>query len=328
MKILFAIQGTGNGHISRAREIVPLLKEYGHVDILVSGTQADLTLDYTLKHKFHGFSFIFGKRGGVNHWKTYQSMNLPQLWRDAKSLPLSNYDLVINDFEPITSWACKFAGKPVVALSHQCSFLSNKSPRPAGSYHWHEFVFKHYAPATHLVGLHFEKYDDFINTPIIRKEIREQHLQDLGHITVYLPAYDDIYLRKYLKEITDVRWEVFSKHTNRIYQDGNVYVQPIDHFKYNKSLASSWGLLTGGGFEGPAEALFMGKRVLVIPMKHQYEQQCNAESLRKIGVQIVKHIDSNFVATLKQWLFNSGIIKVDFKDETSTIVHNLITKFS
>ncbi|MDB5013764.1 MAG: glycosyl transferase [Daejeonella sp.] len=328
MKILFAIQGTGNGHISRAREIVPLLKEYGHVDILVSGTQADLTLNEPLAHKFHGFSFIFGKRGGVNHWQTYRTMNLLQLWKDAKSLPLNSYDIIINDFEPVSSWACKLSGKPIVALSHQSSFLSAKTPRPPGTYHWHELIFKNYAPTTYHVGLHFEKYDDFIHTPIIRKEIRNQSLENLGHITVYLPAYSDAYLVNYLKKVRDIKWEVFSKHTHKTYHDSNVYVQPITHIHYNKSLATSNGLLTGGGFEGPAEALFMGKKVLVIPMKHQYEQQCNAESLRRMGVQIIKGIDKDFVLVLKQWLSDSKIISVNFPNESSAIINNLISQFS
>ena len=33
MKVLYAIQGTGNGHLSRAEEIVPLLNKY--VDTMV-----------------------------------------------------------------------------------------------------------------------------------------------------------------------------------------------------------------------------------------------------------------------------------------------------
>ena len=70
MKILYAIQGTGNGHISRAREIVPLLQAYGDLDILISGTQADVKLTQAIKYQLHGFSFVFGKNGGVNHFKT------------------------------------------------------------------------------------------------------------------------------------------------------------------------------------------------------------------------------------------------------------------
>ena len=41
MKILYAIQGTGNGHLSRSMDIVPLLKKMGEVDVLVSGTQGE-----------------------------------------------------------------------------------------------------------------------------------------------------------------------------------------------------------------------------------------------------------------------------------------------
>ena len=65
MKILYAIQGTGNGHISRAREIIPYLKQYGELDILISGTQADVQLPYPIKYKFKGVGFVFGIDGGM-----------------------------------------------------------------------------------------------------------------------------------------------------------------------------------------------------------------------------------------------------------------------
>ncbi len=71
MKILYAIQGTGNGHISRAREIVPILQQYGELDILVSGTQADISLSQPVKYQLHGFSFVFGTAGGVDLWKSF-----------------------------------------------------------------------------------------------------------------------------------------------------------------------------------------------------------------------------------------------------------------
>src|SRR5580704_13062556 len=86
MKILYAIQGTGNGHISRAREIVPLLQQYGELDLLVSGTQAEVSLSQPLKYKYHGFSFVFGTKGGVDNWATLKLMNLPQLWKDMHNL--------------------------------------------------------------------------------------------------------------------------------------------------------------------------------------------------------------------------------------------------
>ena len=328
MRILFAIQGTGNGHISRAREIVPLLQQHGELDVLISGTQADVLLNCPLAFRYHGFSYIFGEKGSVDHWKTYKSMNLPRLWKDVKSLPLIKYDLIINDFEPVTAWACKLQGRPSVALSHQASFLSKNTPRPKDSFHWAEWVLKHYAPTTDQVGFHFESYDNFINTPVIRSEIRELERNNFGHITVYLPAYHDSLLVSYLKKVPEIRWEVFSKHSKRVYTDNNVFVQPINNEKYNVSLANSCGLLTGGGFEGPAEALFLNKKVLVMPMKYQYEQLCNAEAAKKLGVPVIYQLNEDFIPQIKAWLASENTIKVNYPDNTSSIVAELISKYS
>ena len=63
MKILFAIQGTGNGHLSRARDVYPEIAKYGDVDVLISGIQADVDFPYPAKYKRYGMSFIFGGKG-------------------------------------------------------------------------------------------------------------------------------------------------------------------------------------------------------------------------------------------------------------------------
>ena len=328
MKILFAIQATGNGHISRAREIVPLLQKYGQVDLLVSGTQADVSLDQPLTYRFHGFSFIFGKTGGVNNWKTYRNMNLFRLRKDISSLPLKQYDLIINDFEPVTAWACKLQGLPSVSLSHQASFISRKTPRPSSSFNWAELIFRYYAPTTHHIGFHFKPYDDFIHTPVIRSEIRNQASSDCGHVTVYLPAFDDKHLLPYLQSIPDMKWEVFSKHSGTKYRQGNVWVNPVSNQEFNHSLVRSHGLLTGGGFEGPSEALFLGKKVMMIPMKNQFEQQCNAEAARQMGVPVLHHLDSSCVPALKNWLADPFKVETNFQNETEDIVDKLVRKYS
>ncbi|HXH98634.1 MAG TPA: glycosyltransferase family protein [Sphingobacteriaceae bacterium] len=328
MRILYAIQGTGNGHISRAREIVPLLQQYGELDLVMSGTQADVNITQPIAYRFHGFSFIFGKKGSVDHWKTYKVMDLRRLRKDIKTLPLKKYDLIINDFEPVTAWACKLSNIPSVSLSHQASFLSKNTPRPAESFHWAEWIFKHYAPSTHHIGFHFDRYDDFIHTPVIRSEIRMLHPQDFGHITVYLPAYDDRLLLSYFKKLPEVKFEVFSKHAKQCYTDTNVKVSPINNEQYNTSLANCHGVLTGGGFEGPSEALYLGKKVFVIPMKYQYEQLCNAEAIKRLGVPVLYNLDNTLIPGLRKWLNDPFTVKAVFPDETSAIVDGLIKRFA
>lgn len=327
MKILYAIQGTGNGHISRAREIVPLLQQYGEVDLLISGTQAEVSLAQPLKYKFHGFSFVFGTKGGVDNWATFKIMNLPQLWRDMHSLPLSQYDLVINDFEPVSAWACRLQKIPSVSLSHQCSFVSPNTPRPA-KWNYAEWIFKYYSPTTYHIGFHFERYADFIHTPVIRSEIRNLETSNLGHYSVYLPAYDDKILFKHLSRAKDVEWQIFSKRQKTPYREGNVQILPVNNEEFNKSLASCTGLLTGGGFEGPAEALFLQKKVLMIPMTGQYEQRCNALSASRLGVPVVNEIDDHFDNSIKNWINDDKIIKVNFPDETARIIDDMIKKYA
>jgi uncharacterized protein (TIGR00661 family) len=328
MKILFAIQGTGNGHISRAREIVPLLQKYGEVDLLVSGTEAEVSLSQPLKYRFHGVSFVFGTNGGVDNWATWKIMNLRRFIRDCWSLPLKQYDLIINDFEPVSAWACKLQRVKAVSLSHQCSFVSPNTPRPAKKDPFAQWLLKNYSPTAYHVGFHFERYDTFINTPVIRSEIRQMETSNLGHYTVYLPAYDDKTLLKHLGAAKDVKWQVFSKRQKAPYRSGNVEIFPVNNEAFNKSLASCTGLLTGGGFEGPAEALFLGKKVMMIPMRGQYEQQCNALSASKLGVPVVAEINDQFGTHLHKWINDDKKIVVDFPDETAQIVDNLVKTYA
>lgn len=327
MKILYAIQGTGNGHVSRAREIVPLLQQYGEVDLLISGTQADVKLHQEIKYQMHGFSFIFGKKGGVNHYETWKTMDLPQFVRDMRKVPLKTYNLILNDFEPVTAWACKQQKIPSVGLSHQASFQSAKVPKPR-SIDWAQLVMKYYAPATHYVGFHFDRYDDFIHTPVIRTEIRNMPLSNLGHYTVYLPAIDDRFLVPILKKVPQVNWEVFSKHTKQAYQDANVKVSTVNNELFNQSLASSAGLFTGGGFEGPAEALFMGKKLLVAPMKFQYEQQCNAYALKQFGLPVIWGSNQNWLPLIQQWVNEPQENRFQFPDETAAVIEKVVGQFA
>ncbi|RYF93584.1 MAG: glycosyl transferase, partial [Chitinophagaceae bacterium] len=60
MKILYAVQGTGNGHVCRALEIIPALQQKAEVDILISGSQSEVALPFPVKYRMGGLGFVFG----------------------------------------------------------------------------------------------------------------------------------------------------------------------------------------------------------------------------------------------------------------------------
>jgi len=327
MKILYAIQGTGNGHISRAREIIPLLQQYGELDLLISGTQVDIGLQQEIKYRFHGFSFIFGRKGGVDYYKTWKNMDMACFRNQMRALPLEEYHLIIHDFEPVTAWACKWKKKESVSLSHQAAFKSANVPRPK-KIDWGKHILNHYAPATHHIGFHFDRYDEHIYTPVIRSEIRALKTSNAGHYTVYLPAVADKYLIELLRQVQGVKWEVFSKHTPYAYEQENVNVYPVQNEAFVKSLSGCDGLFTGGGFEGPAEALFLGKKLLVAPMRFQYEQQCNAYALQQFGIPVAWPGHTNWLPLIRRFVREEQSCRFHFPDETARIVERVVAEFS
>ncbi len=325
MKILFAIQGTGNGHLSRARDVYPELARYGDVDVLISGVQADVDFPYPVKYKMHGMSFIFGKNGGVDILTSIKRANLVKLVHDIRALPIEDYDLVINDFEPVSSWACHRKKLPCISLSHQCAVLHPAAPMPAEIDPIGKLVLSRYAPVTAAYGFHFKAFAENIFTPVIRKEIRALSPTNEGHYTVYLPAYSDELITKHLSQFPEAKWVVFSKHNKEPFTTGNVTIQKIDNAEFVKSMASSAGVLCGGGFEGPAEAMFLGKKVLVVPMQVQFEQQCNAVGAVAMGATSIPRLDEKSYDTIREWVNNGKPITVNYPDQTADIIAKIIT---
>ncbi|QQS51993.1 MAG: glycosyl transferase [Bacteroidota bacterium] len=323
MKILYAIQGTGNGHLSRARDVVPALKKFCEVDILVSGYQADVKLPFEVKYNYRGLSFIFGKKGGVDMWNTYVKANIKKLREEIKSVPVEDYDFVINDFEPVSAWACYKKKVPCVAFSHQSAVLNPNAPKPKTTDLMGRFILKNYAPSNMQFGLHFSRYSPTIFTPIIRSEIRQAKLSNKGHYTVYLPAYGDDKLVTLLSEVKGTKWHIFSKHTKKSSEHGDIKVFPITNELYIESLRKSAGLLCGAGFEGPAEALHMGKKLMVVPMKGQYEQQCNAAALKSMGVPVIKKLNESKIGKIQNWVDSDYRVEVDYPDVTELIIKQI-----
>ncbi len=325
MKVLYAIQGTGNGHLSRARDIIPiLLKKNMDLDLLVSGTQADMRLPYPVKYQLKGWSFIFGKKGGVDMWRTYLKTNSRRLQKEIRSVPIGLYDLVINDFEPVTAWACKLNHKPCVGFSHQSAVLALNAPKPQDPDILGKLILKNYAPTSSHFGLHFKNYGDRIYTPVIRQEVRNTTRANGDYYTVYLPAYSDGKILHVLSQITDVKWEVFSKNSHSELLYGNIKIRPIDNLPFIQSMAGSKGILCGAGFETPAEALYMGKKLMVVPMKGQYEQQCNAAALKEMGVPVIRSLKLKHLSKIQHWVNSTARIDVYYPDITETIINRIL----
>jgi uncharacterized protein (TIGR00661 family) len=205
MKILYAIQATGNGHISRAMELMPHLQQYGEVDVFLSGSNSHLQANLPVTYRSKGLSLFYGNTGGLDYWRMFRELSIRRVWKEANDLPVEKYDIVLNDFESITALACKLKKVPSIGFGHQASFQSKLTPRTNKKDFAGELVLTQYAKATDYIGLHFKPYADFIYSPVIKEEIIQAQPTDEGHITVYLSHYSDEVVLKALQKNKDIR---------------------------------------------------------------------------------------------------------------------------
>jgi len=323
MKILLAIQATGNGHISRAQAIYPILQKYGEVDVLVSGTQSSVPKAFPVKYQLKGLSFIIGKKGGIDLVRSFFHFDWWQFFRQVYTLPVQEYDIIINDFEPVVAWACKLRNKTCYGLSHQAAVAHPSSPKPGAMHGLSAWILKNYAPTTFAFGFHFQRYDPLLFTPIIRPKVRNLQSVNAGHYTVYLPAYQQDRLASFLAQFKEVQWHIFSKDAKGTSYFNNVTIYPVSDDAFLLSMAAAAGVLCGAGFETPAEALYLQKKLAVVPMKKQYEQYCNAAALAQMGVPVWMDVYTAAPA-IAEWLKASQSIVVDYPDQTYEIIELLI----
>ncbi len=321
---MYAVQGTGNGHVARAREIIPILQQLADVDVWLGGTESEVELPVKPTYQVRGFVMHYNKNGGVSYWRTIFRNNYIKIIRDILGAPVTNYDLVINDFEFITAWACRIRKKECIALSHQASFMYAQTPRPLQRNRLGELILKHYAPANRHLGFHFQSYHHNIFPPVIRQEIRDLKPENKNHFTVYQPAYHHDFLIELFSELPQYQFQIFSKFAKQKWQNGNCTILPISNEAFLESFRTCSGIICGAGFETPAEALYMGKRILVVPIGKQYEQYCNAAALEREGVKVLLQLNKAAIPAILEWIESAEITQRDYPDFIKTLLGSII----
>lgn len=324
MKILYGIQGTGHGHISRAREILPILSKKAEVDVLISGYNCHMNLDNVPVAYKRGISLAYDANGSVSYRETVRQLKPIRFLQDIHSIDPNAYNLVISDYEPVSAWASIQKRVPSIALSHQASFLSAKSPRPHKKSIFAEQILRNFAPCNQAIGFHFQRYDSFIEPPIIRKDVLYMETSSGKHVTVYLPAFDHQTLVSVFKKLPNTEWHIFSPFCHGAYFDENVWVQPVGNLSFLKSLKTGLGVITSAGFETCAEAMFLGKKLLAIPIRNQYEQLCNAASLEKMGIHVIKKLDGSFKEKVNNWMQYASVIPLQEVADTEQLTSRIV----
>ncbi len=298
MKILYGVQGTGQGHISRARAMAAALADYPvQVDWLFSGRDKRDLFDMEPFAEFlHRHGLTFATQGGrIRYRRTVMNSRPLQFLSDIRDLDLSHYDLVVTDFESVTAWAARLQGVPSVGIGHQYAFGGNAPV--TGDSMMSRGLMRHFAPVQRGLGLHWFPYDPGILPPIL--DLTEQGNDSGDFFQVYLPFEDQQEVTCWLNQFGNYRFHQYSAQV----EDGavgNVLLRKANIKGFKKDLAACRGVICNSGFELLSECLQLGKAALTKPLAGQMEQLSNALALEKLGyAQTMPGLDS---ALLDQWL--------------------------
>ncbi|MGK2931794.1 MAG: glycosyltransferase family protein [Solirubrobacterales bacterium] len=300
MRILYGVNGEGMGHATRSEVIIQSLLPEHDVRIMASGA----AFKY-LGGIFENVEEVFGpsfalKDGQIQRWHSITGSlsaarkELPENVRNTiTKIHEWKPDVVVCDFEPLSGLYARWSRTPLVCVDnihmidrcvHDAGILEGTAEDariaravvkamvpPAGDYVIPTFFHPELArDRTHLVPL------------ILRQEIIDSKPTRGDHLVVYSGGGD---------ELADaLRDSPFPCHVYGMRDgddvgttDGAIEYMPRSVDGFLEDLVTSRGVITGGGFSLLGEAVYLGKPVLSVPLKGQFEQVMNARYLAREG---------------------------------------------
>ncbi len=324
LRIMYGVQGTGNGHITRARAMANAFNKRDdiHVDFLFSGRPAEKYFDMEVFGDYqtrHGLTFVHSN-GAVSQVKTVMQAKPLQLLKDVKQLDLGGYDLVLNDFEPITAWAAKRQGITSISISHQAAFATDV-PK-AGQSFADKIIMRLFAPTTIKFGVHWYHFGNSIMPPFI--EDKAENSKQGSYYLVYLPFESTRDITVLLESLSEHNFVCYHPDVEQDYDSGHLKWRKTSKVGFHNALQNCAGVIANGGFELSSECLQLGKKLLIKPLHGQFEQLSNAKTLLELDLcQLMMSLD---VEAVEQWIEAQPGQAVTFPDDPSCLVDWLVQR--
>jgi uncharacterized protein (TIGR00661 family) len=323
MKILYGVTGEGLGHAMRSRVVQDLLRRQGH-ELLVAASGRAVAYLEQHGHRvvpIEGFQLEYGE-GRLRRARTLGRTlrRAPDALRRnlaafAEHVDPFAPDLAITDFDSFAHAYGKRRGLPVISIDHhhvitRCThgravkahlpggalltrgLVRAKIPGCAfyiGSSFYQPPVLSRYAANTRIIG------------PVLRPEMLPLAPTRGEHVLVYQTSKDNRGLGDVLASAPGTPFLVygFGQDEDR----GHVQYRRFDEARFLADLASARAVITNGGHTVMAEALYLGKPLLSVPIRHQGEQEMNAAYLVALGAGLsARRLTPKALAAFLGWI--------------------------
>lgn len=315
MRFLFIVQGEGRGHMTQAQVLKGILEKQGHsIEAVVLGTSNRRKVPAyflnTFKCPIYSYpspNFITDKENKSIRISATIFENLKKsalFMRTLKQIDLRvNFhqpDGIIN-FYDILGGLYNMVYKPkakFIAIGHQyLAFHPNFIFAKNGKFN--SYLFKLNTGLTSYrahMKIALSLWQPSLNTsdsrlkvwpPLIKDSIKKSAIKQEDFYLAYVvnPGYAQEIIDSARKN-PNAKIEAFWDNTSfpNPYQAlPNLTFHLINEQLFLEKMATCKGFLTTAGFESIGEAMFLGKPILLVPVKGQYEQRCNALDAEMAG---------------------------------------------
>jgi uncharacterized protein (TIGR00661 family) len=304
LRVLFALQGEGRGHMTQAMAVATWLRARGHtVTGALVGASTRRRVPAFVRdglgaplHPIPSPNFAADARGGVRLGRTivdsgrvWLSHFEPALGLIDRHVAAAAPDVVVNFYEGMTGyWALRRRpAVPIVALAHQFMFehpgyaFAPGAPLQRAALRFYTRM----AGGGAAVRLALSLYPA---EPVPSKRLRpvppvlrpEAHARtdgaDDGSLLTYVmePALAEG-LKAWSARHPEVRLECFWDGPACVHGPG-LRFHALDGAHFIERMARCRAVVCTAGFESVSEAMLLGKPVLMVPVPGHYEQACNA----------------------------------------------------
>lgn len=306
MKFLFIVQGEGRGHMTQAISFAQLLETNGHqlVAVIVGKSKRREIPAFFEREIKAPIRLVEspnfecdGSEKTIRLGKTI-SKNCLRLGKFRKSLQSINHlvtetqpDVILN-FYDLLGGLYNFIYRPKAqfwVIGHQY-MIWHPDFRFAPNRPSEKILFQLNTKLTGLgadevLGLSFlrqEKHPSSVRVvpPLLRKEVKTLAVSEGDFYLAYMvnPGYGKEII-DYAKSHPNTKIKAYWDKKDAADSEAplpNLTFYRVNDKSFLEDMAACRGLICTAGFESVCEALYLGKRILVIPVAGQYEQACNA----------------------------------------------------
>ena len=312
MRILFAVQGEGRGHMTQAIAFNDLLTRSGHevVGIMVGVSHSREIPEFFSSvfdcdiELLDSPSFVFKNNRSISLPATipHSIANLGKYRRSVKKIKRiveeTKADLLVNFYEPTAGIFKRFYPQaiPSIAVGHQFmlehpDYVSTErfKTQKMGMIAFNRLV----GSNSHKAALSFYFAEDMprekvtVVPPLLREQLFELETGDDGFLLVYLVnhGYSEEILAWH-EEHPDAEIHCFydkpgEPEENKI--DGKLTFHRLHGRKFLEMMGKARGVVCTAGFESVCEAAYLNKPIMMVPVENHVEQELNAIDAEKVN---------------------------------------------